>query len=266
MCALQIDPLYGDTKLAVQQQFDQSAGNYVTSPIHADGPDLVPMVRAARLEGHERILDAGCGPGHTALRFARHAAAVVGIDLAESMLDQARRAAAEREITNAEFRQADVENLPFPDASFHVVTTRYSAHHWPNPAAALAEFHRVLRRGPDESGCLLLADVVSWPDFTVDTHFQTIELLRDPSHVRDHTVQQWLDMLETAGFDAEIAHTWEIAIDLPSWTQRVHTRSENVSVIRTLLAYAPGEVRSALQIQPDGSFRMQCALLRGLPR
>lgn len=249
-------------KQAVQQQFDQAADHYRTSPIHASGPDLVHMVKAARLDGHELVLDAGCGPGHTALRFAQFAQRVIGIDLANSMLEQARRLAAERGLSNVEFRQGDVEALPFDANTFDVVTTRYSAHHWPNPAAALTEFRRVLR----PSGCLLLADVVSWHDFTIDTHFQTLELLRDPSHVRDHTVTQWLEMLDAAGFDAEIAYTWEIAIDLPSWLQRVNTRPEAVLMIRTLLANAPGEVRAALRVQPDGDFTMQCALLRGVPR
>lgn len=249
-------------KQAVQQQFDQAAANYRTSPIHASGADLVQMVKLARLDGQEHVLDAGCGPGHTALRFAQFAAHVVGVDLAESMLDQARRLAAERGLTNVDFRRGDVEALPFADRAFDVVTTRYSAHHWPNPAAALAEFRRVLR----PSGCLLLADVVSWNDYTVDTHFQTLELLRDPSHVRDHTVPQWLEMLDAAGFDAEIAFTWQIAIDIPSWVARVNTQPEAVIMIRTLLANAPGEVRAALRVQPHGDFTMQCALLRGVPR
>ncbi|RIK46142.1 MAG: SAM-dependent methyltransferase, partial [Chloroflexi bacterium] len=152
--------------------------------------------------------------------------------------------------------------LPFPDGSFDLVTTRYSAHHWPRPVTALREFRRVLRPG----GRLLLGDVVSFDDPTLDTHFQAIELLRDPSHVRDHTIAEWLTLLETAGFRAEVAHTWEIHIDFAAWIARMATPAPSAAMIRTLLANAPAEVRAALRVEPDSSFYMQCALLRGITR
>jgi ubiquinone/menaquinone biosynthesis C-methylase UbiE len=249
-------------KDSVQNQFNQAAANYSTSPIHASGPDLPVMVKAAQLTGQEQLLDAGCGTGHTALTFAPHVAQVVAFDLAESMLAQGRKLAADRAITNIEFRQGDVERLPFADSSFDVITTRYSAHHWPNPLTALREFRRVLR----PTGRLLMGDIVSWSDYILDTHFQAIELLRDPSHVRDHTLEQWLEMLDRAGFQSDVPHTWEVAIDFASWIQRIHTPPQHAAMIRTILAEAPNEVKSTLKVQPDGSFTMQAALMRGLPR
>ena len=249
-------------KDSVQNQFNQAAANYSTSPIHAIGADLAVMVEAAQLRGDEFLLDAGCGTGHTALAFAPHVAQVVALDLSASMLDQGRKLAEQRNITNIEFRQGDVEKLLDADASFDLITTRYSAHHWPNPQTALAEFRRVLR----PTGRLLVGDIVSSSDYTIDTHFQTIELLRDPSHVRDHTVDQWLEYLDHAGFQADVAHTWEVYIDFASWIQRIHTPAPNAAMIRTILSQAPREVQSALKVQPDSSFTMQAALLRGLPR
>lgn len=249
-------------KDSVQNQFNPAAANYATSPIHATGADLSEMVKAAQLSGHEHLLDAGCGTGHTALTFAPHVAQVVAFDLSASMLEQGQKLAAARQITNIEFRQGDVEQLPFPDASFDIVTTRYSAHHWPNPLTALREFRRVLC----PTGRLLIGDIVSSSDHTIDTHFQTIELLRDPSHVRDHTTEQWLAMMDQAGFQSEVSHTWEVYIDFASWIQRIHTPAPNAAMIRTVLSQAPSEVQSALQVKADGSFTMQAALLRGLPR
>lgn len=248
-------------KQSVQQQFNQAAAQYTTSPIHARGQDLGEMLKAADLRGHERVLDAGSGTGHTALTFAPHVTQVIAYDLSPSMLAQGQQLANERQLTNIEFRQGDVEHLPFDDTSFDLVVTRYSAHHWPHPPAALREFKRVLKPG----GRLLVGDVVSWDDPTVDTHFQAIELLRDPSHVRDHTIAQWLDLLDQAGFHTDVPHVWEIYIDFASWVARMHTPAPQAAMIRTIFAGAPAEVRGVLQVQPDGSFTMQCALLRGVP-
>jgi ubiquinone/menaquinone biosynthesis C-methylase UbiE len=249
-----------DIKAAVQRQFAQVAANYSTSPVHAQGADLAVMVRAANFLGHERILDAGCGTGHTALAFAPHVQAVIAIDLTEAMLAQGRRLAHERGLTNIEFRVGDVEKLPCGATEFDGVVSRYSAHHWPHPQMALQEIQRVLRPG----GQFILSDIVSFDDFTADTFLQAMELLRDPSHVRDHTVRQWLTMLQAAGFAAEIIAQGGVEIDFQAWVQRMATPALQVQVLQHLFDGAASEVRHALRIQPDYSFTFAAALLRGI--
>src|SRR5262245_33037712 len=133
-----------DIKQSVQRQFGAVAAHYATSVVHRSGPDLDAMLAAAAPRGAERVLDAGCGTGHTALAFAPLVAEVVGVDLTEAMLDQGRRLASERGLANITFQSGDVEQLSFPDVSFDIVASRYSAHHYPRPSAALREFARVL--------------------------------------------------------------------------------------------------------------------------
>lgn len=252
-----------DVKGAVRRQFSQTAAHYRASQVHAGGVELEQMLALARLRGDETVLDAGCGPGHTALAFAPHVGQVIAVDLSQEMLAEGRRLARERGIDNVEFRLGDVEALPFPEGSFDLVTSRYSAHHWPHPLQALREFRRVLRAGP-RPGRLLLADVVSFDDFTVDTHVQAMELLRDPSHVRDHTVGQWLAMLDRAGFQGEAAFTWALRLDFASWVARMETPALQVAAIRALLQQAPEEVRQALRVEADCSFTFPCAVFQGV--
>lgn len=248
-----------DIKRSVQQQFGAAAAHYATSAVHIGGPDLDAMLAAAAPGGSERVLDAGCGAGHTALAFAPRVAEVVALDLTEQMLDQARRLAAERGLTNITFQLGDVERLPFPDAAFDLVTSRYNAHHYPHPGVALREIARVLRPG----GALLVVDVLAPDDPAADTVLNAIEVLRDPSHVRDYSGQQWLEMIARAGLEPELLGIWSLRLDFTSWVQRMHTPPELAAQIRLLLDRAPHEVRDVLLVEADHSFSVPVALLRG---
>ncbi|MCB0047329.1 MAG: class I SAM-dependent methyltransferase [Caldilineaceae bacterium] len=243
-------------KESVNRQFSRVAANYATSAVHAGGEDLARLVELAGLTGTEQVLDAGCGAGHTALALAPEAGEVTALDLSSEMLAQVAGLAATRGLDNISVQQGDVEQLPFADNRFDVVTSRYSAHHWPRPERALEEIRRVLTPG----GRFLLADVVSFDDYTTDTFVQTVELLRDPSHVRDHTASQWLTMLRGAGFQAEIAFIWSLRLDFATWTERMATPSDQVAMLRRTLDFAPAEVQRTLQVEADHSFTFAGAL------
>src|SRR6478672_6723678 len=114
----------------IQQQFGAVAERYVASAVHARGVDLSILVESTALRSDERALDLGTAVGHTAFALAPRAARVIGVDLTVEMLTQASRLATERSIGNVRFARADVNDLPFPNASFDVVTSRLSAHHY----------------------------------------------------------------------------------------------------------------------------------------
>jgi hypothetical protein len=109
---------------------------------------------------------------------------------------------------------------------------------------------------------VVLADVVGFDDPTCDTFLNTIELLRDPSHVRDYTPREWLGFFARAGLRAQVAYTWDLFIDLASWTERMATPPHYVTAIHHLLAGATTEQRTAMKLGP-GSFHFSCAILVG---
>jgi len=88
------------------------------------------------------VLDVGCGPGHLVARLADRGLAVTGIDIDPAMIERAQQ----RLRCRATVATADVASLPFPDATFDLVVSTISMHHWADHTAGLAEIGRVLKR------------------------------------------------------------------------------------------------------------------------
>jgi ubiquinone/menaquinone biosynthesis C-methylase UbiE len=98
-------------------------------------------------------LDIGCGTGFLSLELASRGHRVVGIDFAPSMIAEARKKAAERQVA-IRFEEADAEQLPFANASFDIAISRHLLWTLPNPERAMDERIRVLRPG----GRLIVVD------------------------------------------------------------------------------------------------------------
>lgn len=244
----------------IQERFGRAAAAYAASAVHRGGPDLEAMVAAAALSGGERVLDLGCGPGHAAAAFAPRAAEVVALDLTEAMLEQGRRMAAERGIANLRFERGDAARLPFEAGRFDRVTSRLSAHHYADPGAVLREVARVLAPG----GAFLLVDTVAPENPAQDSFLNAFELLRDPSHVRDHSVPQWCGMMRAAGLAPEPLGRFHIHQEFEPWVERIGTSPGAVEGLRALFDEAPDEVRGAFGIRGNGAydFRLELALIR----
>jgi SAM-dependent methyltransferase len=252
-----------DVKQAVQAQFGAVADRYARSAGHLAGPDLDALVEAAELTGSESVLDVGCGTGHTTRAVAGRAARVTGIDLTEAMLAEARRLAREDGLDNLEFRHGDAESLPFEDAAFDVVSCRLCAHHFADPVRAVAEAARVLRPG----GRFLMVDSVAPEDPALDTFLNGIELLRDPSHVRNHRVSEWLAWLEAAGLCAEHRGAYPMVLEFDSWFERMQTPGVQASAVRALFEGASDAAREVFAYRPEaGTWTIPIVLVRGVAR
>jgi ubiquinone/menaquinone biosynthesis C-methylase UbiE len=133
--------------------YDRSAlQRLVFAPVQ----ELTLREAAAALPAPRAILDIGCGTG-LLLRQAAHrfeSSELTGIDAAEEMIRVAQSSAPERDPVR--FLQATAEELPFADASFDLVVTTMSFHHWADQARALHEVRRVLVAG----GLFVLTDAV----------------------------------------------------------------------------------------------------------
>jgi ubiquinone/menaquinone biosynthesis C-methylase UbiE len=237
-------------KDGVKIQFGKTASQYVESAIHAKGKDLGWLVQVIqeRLSQPLLALDIATGTGHTAFALRGCVPRVVGLDLTEEMIHQAKQEAGKRGLDNLTWMIGDAEAIPLPDRLFDVVTCRIAAHHFPDPLEAFQESYRVLQEG----GLFILVDNVAPDDPDLDRLYNQVEALRDPSHGRVYTESKWSDWLQRAGFSSvEVRHRWENRMEMGVWFDRANTSEQAREQAWQSLVNARPEQQQILGFNPD---------------
>ncbi|MDH4869907.1 methyltransferase domain-containing protein [Pseudomonas sp. BN515] len=241
----------------VQRQFGEQAAAYLNSAVHAQGTEFALLQAEVAGRGDARVLDLGCGAGHVAFQVAPLVGEVVAYDLSAQMLDVVASAASQRGLRNVVTQQGMAEALPFADASFEFVFSRYSAHHWSDLGVALREVRRVLKPG----GVAAFIDVASPGRPLLDTYLQTVEVLRDTSHVRNYSPAEWLRQVAEAGLQTRSHTRQRLRLEFASWVERMRTPVVFREAILALQASVGDEVREYFEIAADGSFSTDVLVL-----
>jgi SAM-dependent methyltransferase len=194
----------------VSQVWSERAELYRRSEAHRSGEDLDLIVEWAGEATARTALDVATGGGHVARRLREVGFEVVTVDPAPGM-------------------QPDVvsraEDLPFADGSFDVVACRVAAHHFGDVDAALGEMARVSSR------FVLVADNLRLGD-----EVEQAERLRDPTHVRCYSEDEWRTLFAGAGLDVEDVRVFDKRIELAGWLERAGCEGEEADRVRELIA------------------------------
>jgi SAM-dependent methyltransferase len=215
----------------------------VTSATHTDRQVLDRMVELSALSPGEQVLDVGTGTGHTALALAPHAGSVIGLDLTPEMLAEAEVLRVQRGADNVRWQLGDVQDLPWTDDTFDVVTCRRAAHHFADMSRAMAEMRRVLRPG----GRLVIDDRTVPDDPKLDALMNTLDLLHDHSHVREYSAAEWVAFCESVGLVVDDAEVYIRHRHLSSLTENV--APEDVAEIERLVEAMSPEQGEALHLE-----------------
>jgi SAM-dependent methyltransferase len=210
----------------ILDQFTRQAVPFSTAPGIKDERALTLLVDASGVGPDDTVLDVACGPGLVVAAFARVARHATGIDVTPAMLARA------REVTgglgNVTLDHGDVLPLPYRDASFSIVVSRFAFHHFADPRAVLAEMRRVCRPG----GRVVVCDLTASDDPAKAAAFHRIEMLRDPSHVRALPLADLEALFPAVGLDAPTATFYRLPFELEGLLQRSFPRPEDVETIR----------------------------------
>jgi len=238
-----------------QQQYQDKSQAYLNSQVHAQGIEFQKMQQLIQSHQFQKVLDLGCGGGHVTYQVAALVDEVVAYDLTPSMVELLSTQAKQKGWNNVIAQQGTAEKLLFIDQRFDCVITRYSAHHWQSVAQAMHEIYRVLI----QDGKVIIVDILGNSNPVIDTFFQTIEMIRDPSHVRNYSLEEWMHFAEYAGFKVETVEKQRL--DFQSWTERMQTPEYAITTIRNLQTKASEPVQRYYQIKADGSFSSDVAYI-----
>lgn len=236
------------TQQASRDQFDRQSAAYGKGHILSQTDDLRSALPHLAVERGQRVLDIATGGGHTAVFFAKLGLDVTAADIAPSMLAQTRALAAEAGVT-VDTVEHPAEKMPHPDGSFDLVTCRVAAHHFSCPASFCMETARVLKPG----GHLLLIDGSvedGQPEAAEWIH--QVEKLRDPSHGRFLTPNQWTHLCGHVGLRVVHAalHPF-LQPDLEWYFEAANTPPENRERVRELVRTAPASARTLFRLNEN---------------
>jgi SAM-dependent methyltransferase len=188
--------------------WSERAEAYRQSAAHREGPDLDLIVEWAG--GAKTALDVATGGGHVARRLREAGLQVVTTDAAPGM-------------------QPDVvargEELPFADGSFDVVVTRLGAHHFGDVRAAMLEMARVTGR------MVIVVDNTFGGDA-----LEEAERVRDPSHVRCYTVEEWQALFAESELTVDDIRWLPQRVEVGPWLERAGCTGEEAARVRELAA------------------------------
>ena len=195
-----------------------------------------------------------------ATAIAKGVREVIASDVTPEMLVQTGKLAEERELKNLSFCLADARNLPFHTKTFDVVSCRIVLHHVHEAGSAVAEMGRVLKKG----GRLLIQDILGLDGQEARSYMDNIDRLRDPSHVKDYSREEWANFLERGGLEPVHSELIPGVYMLEDWTTRSGTSSDCVEEIKAKLSNIPEAVAKYLKAtysEGDWAIQMRYILI-----
>jgi ubiquinone/menaquinone biosynthesis C-methylase UbiE len=214
----------------ILDQFTRQAAPFAGAPAIRNEEALNRIVQWAETGPQDTVLDVACGPGLLVCAFARVAKHATGVDMTPAMLEQARKVQQEQGLANVSWQPGNVYSLPFPQAQFSIVSSRFAFHHFQDPLLALKEMKRACKPG----GRIVVADMAPVP--AKAAALNAAEKLRDPSHVRALPVNELRGLFEQAGLGTPQVNSYRMEGEMEDLLARSFPNEGDADRLRKIFA------------------------------
>ncbi|WP_339227633.1 class I SAM-dependent methyltransferase [Oceanobacillus sp. FSL K6-2867] len=240
-----------EEKNKVMEVFSKNKEAYVSSSTHAGGSDLELLKEWLELKPHMVVLDIATGGGHVTKTISPYVKTVFSTDITKEMLENTAEYLSD--LINTHFIIADAENLPFIDNYFDIVTCRIAAHHFPDAEKFIDEVQRVL----NPSGKFLFIDNIAAENKHYDEFINTLEKMRDNSHVRSRKISEWKPMLEKNKLMLLKETNRKKILPYAEWVHRTLDSIDEIENVSHYLISAPESTQNYYQFKFDARSGIQ---------
>jgi SAM-dependent methyltransferase len=236
------------------------------NPRQVSGRSLTRLLELAEPKKEDRVLDLAAGTSYLAMAMAPMVSTVLTTDVTNFSIEDGRRQARERGLTNLMHFTSESEALPFKDHSFSVVFSRIAAHHFADVRKSMHEIARMVPKG----GKVFIADTIVPADDEIDRFINHLDHLHDPTHIRNYSVREWKVLFADAGL--KLKHVEEDVVEddrgecLREWLGRTGASPQTIRQATGLLVSAKAKIKDALSLRAERGeiyFQIRRAVLAG---
>ncbi|PWW06135.1 ubiquinone/menaquinone biosynthesis C-methylase UbiE [Paenibacillus cellulosilyticus] len=216
----------------IRDEFSKQAKDFSNQQLTLNKEEYLQWI-LNRLQLHPdmNVLDVAAGTGILSRAIAPHVKQVTSMDLSEDMIREGQRQNEAKGVTNIQFCQGNVEQMPFDPQSFHLVVSRFAFHHFLRPDVVLQQMKTVCQAG----SFVCVVDMISPDDDELYENYNHFERLRDPSHTFALKQSRLRAMFEQAGFEGIVAETVTVNVNVTSWLELTKTDAATGTDIRDRL-------------------------------
>jgi 2-polyprenyl-3-methyl-5-hydroxy-6-metoxy-1,4-benzoquinol methylase len=204
---------------AIREEYRIQAPSWGTFDID---DDLRWVVAQIPLSASNTVLDVAAGTGLFGRAVAHAVSSVTAVDITPEMIEQGRTRAKADGVPNLEWQLGSAEALPFADASFDVVMSRYAIHHFADPQAVLKEMSRVCKTG----GLVVNVDMVANENSAVAAYQNAVERMIDTTHTAMLSPSQLVQVTTNVGLTMRTYLSREVRVKFDEWQPHVSQDSE----------------------------------------
>jgi ubiquinone/menaquinone biosynthesis C-methylase UbiE len=244
-----------------KDQFNAQAEFYANSKVHSSGQNLDIISDYLENKSFDLSLDIATGTGFTAFESSKVSKKVLALDIATEMIKQAKILAKEKSINNIQFVIASADNLPYKNNYFDLITCRTGTHHFENFEKSLKEMHRTLK----DSGTLIISDTITSEDKDLSSWHQKVEIIRDPSHQSNYSIESWKELFNKLKFEATKITLTSVKLTLDDWMTTSGTSTDIQKELRKIWVNSDSTTRRYFKIKEknnqDFEFEWPCAVM-----
>lgn len=224
-------------KEKIQKAFTEQASKFASNKMNFTKQEYLDYTITKMMpKTNDHVLEVAAGTcicGRAVASYVKH---VTCLDMTPAMLSVGKDTAEKEHLDNMSFVLGDSMELPFLDESFDIVFSRLAFHHFPDIEQPFREMKRVLK----QNGKLIIIDMEATEEGLRQAEDE-IEILRDPSHVRNRSKDEFLSLYEKNGLKVEFCDSTEISVVLKNWMEHTQTPDD---IQNTIIARMQEDIQS----------------------